>query len=565
MLFITKVRNLLAPSEFFFENEKLPEHHIEQQVGDYFVRFDSSFESLENNGKLHLYIGKAWLNNRFLTSKEIADDFNILKSAEGSFSYLCISPTSISVVRSLTGPFSLYTMMIDGNASVSNDFDFLFSLEKDCELDVNENYSLGEILGTQPFGGDTLIKQISEISRGEILHTDLQGYWDKSFFNKPFKSSDSLLGSINNSLTYYNSFGLKMVLMASGGLDSSLLMYALSSLPVKFESVHVEYTIDKENSESSYAYDTARNLGIDVSTVTWSKEMRNPFAPRRSDDQEDKNVDQSDVFFDLFSKQKCIITGHGGDHVFIQDPSPRVMIDALLEWRPLQAFVDVKKYSRLTGHGMYRSFYSALRSYVRPAGAINQKVPKWLRLRANGRLKTHYMLENIDGRTAKYQHVKNILYALRDTGDPNHPTSRSCCPLVMQGVVGHVLDVPVRDMFTSKYDRILEREEFWKESGLAVAWRRSKNGSSWQLMNELENFYQSHLDLLESGHFNYYNKIDLSEIAAIIKYAFTVGPPFAMSYVFRLLTIESELRRLAQLRYDRHGKAWPWFRPISNI
>ncbi|WP_338525147.1 asparagine synthase-related protein [Pseudomonas batumici] len=429
-----------------------------------------------------------------------------LGHAIGYFTCVSIESDEFRITRSLYRSLDIFYTTLDGEPILCSHLPVLIAsrggyLQQTLDTDYCRNY----IGVQQKFGGQTPFLQIRELMLGERMSIGPQGRINTEFVNRPLPPTEGIADTLKNTLATFSQSFDHTLLMFSGGLDSSTLLWALKACDVDTLAIHNDSKPGTDDSEYEEARVIASDLGNEVMRI--EPEQEDDFSDAFKLTTTDKHCSLNST--PIFSHQgpakdvlelngsRLILTGHGGDQVFIQNPGANACFSLLSQGRYLSFFRTARKLSRLKGASVYEIIKRNLSLMLTPhEGSVVP--PAWL-----GPLKSkagdeHYLLRGLDRRSAKYSHLSTILLALHSTQTvPGRTTVLA--PLLLQNIIGHVVDTPVEHTFSDTHDRIIIRQPIYERTGKAFAWRRTKRSSSVMFFKALSSAKSNLISTLNHG------------------------------------------------------------------
>ncbi|WP_334041501.1 asparagine synthase-related protein [Burkholderia ambifaria] len=474
-----------------------------------------------------------------------------LSQAIGHFTSIEVDHSYFTATRSLYRSTDIFYTIIDGSAIICSELAILVAARGGfSQQQIDTEYCRDFISFQQKFGGHTAFENIKEVMLGECVTVTPHDQIQARFVNQPIRSDADIVDMLTETLAEFTRRFDNTALMFSGGLDSSTLLWALRSNGTETLVVHAESTADAIESEYEEAAAVARDMGCEVlQLIPGESDCHQAFVvdadSRISSPYDIPLLKPSAPSFPAapFDGNTLVLTGHGGDHVFVQNPENNVCFSALRSGRLIPFLKLVRKLSRLKGKNGFQVIQDNLRLLLHPDSPPNP-APHWLPLARANLERAHYLLRDLDPRSAKHTHLATILLALHSTQAVRGEIS-SLSPLLLQNVIGHVLATPVEDMFTDTHDRAIIRKLIYAKSGKSFAWRRTKRASSrwfFELLsrsgdNLLESIAQSRL-LSSLG-------IHRDSLLAEIEQNCTIALTPNLKHIVNLYKIDAHLRSIA--------------------
>ncbi|MBN3789100.1 asparagine synthase-related protein [Burkholderia sp. Ac-20353] len=470
----------------------------------------------------------------------------------GYFTSILLSLDTLEVVRSLYRSTDIFYTTLHGMMLACSELAVIVALRGGfASQRIDVDYCHDFIAHQQKFDGHTSFESIREVMLGECIRMSTSDIIGAAFVNHPIVPNGDIVDTLRDTLSAFTQPFDSTVLMFSGGLDSSTLLWTLLATGTKLLVLHSESGPDARDSEYQDAAAVALDLDCEIQRVLPEREDYSRAFTTSTEGQSSSPYDisifrsRSPACSDLpIDETTLLITGHGGDHVFIQNPDNNSCLEALQAGRVLEYVRTVRKLSRLKGRRGVEIVRDNLR-LLTGARSLTGSFPAWLpRPRHRSACRTaHYLIRDLDRRTAKYSHLSAILQALQSACIPrNGPPTLA--PLLLQNVVGHMIGIPVQDTFTDTHDRVTLRESIYRRSGKSFAWRRTKRASSaflFQLMSQSE---ANLVDLIDRSYFVSLLHIDRDALLAEVRQNCQIALTGNFKHIVNLYKIEAHLRSI---------------------
>lgn len=109
-------------------------------------------------------------------------------------------------------------------------------------------------------------------------------------------------------------------------------------------------------------------------------------------------------------------------------------------------------------------------------------------------------MDSISNKSAKYNYIHGVLTGLYNVKSTRNDGYKILHPLYFQNIVFNIINNSVCDMFNEEHDRLIIREQFYRQSQSEVAWRKTKRSSSGALFIFLNNNRELIYDYLLNGY-----------------------------------------------------------------
>lgn len=472
----------------------------------------------------------------------------------GYFTSIVFEEDTLDIVRSLYRSTDIFYTEMNQMMFVCSELAVLVALRGGVASQrIDAEYCRNFIAHQQKFDGHTLFEEIREVMLGERIRMPKSSTIDATFFNRPIEPGGDVVDTLRDTLAAFTQPFDCTTLMFSGGLDSSTLLWSLLANGTKPLVLHSESGPEARDSEYREAAAVALDLACEIQRFVPEQEDYSHAFTISSDSPSSSPCDIS-IFRSSnrtrsrlqIDEATLLITGHGGDHVFIQNPGSNACLAALQAGRLREYVQTVRKLARLKGR---RGLEIVHHNFRVLAGAClpSDSYPAWLprsRCPTIGQA-AHYLIRGLDHRTAKYSHISAILQALQ-TARASRDAPPMLAPLLLQNVIGHMIGVPVQDTFTETHDRVVLRESIYRQSGKSFAWRRTKRASSALLFEMLAQSEANLSDLVDSSQFVQFLHIDRDELLADVRHNCQVALTESFKNIVNLYKIETYLRMIEQ-------------------
>ena len=414
-----------------------------------------------------------------------------LSRSIGSFTSLVVDRGRLAITRSLYRSTSIFYTNVDGRPLISSNISILVAASGGFEWQkLDRDYCRDFIACRERFDGSTALQNVREVMLGERVVITENGQYSGEFINGPIPSETGIAETIRRTLHLFTRLHSKVALYFSGGFDSSALLWALRANQTDVIAVHVDSHTDCGESEYSDALLVANDMSCDVLRVMVEEpDYRLGFVadlatPVHTPYDVPLLAPATSPYFEALEFD-ISITGHGGDHVFVQNPESNAAFSHLRAGRLLTFLSVVQKLAQLKGMSSFDIVRDNIRLLLnlRSMSTID---PPWLPSSYHELDERHYLLRGLDRRTAKHKHLSTILAGLH-TIPPSTGGRRSLAPLLLQNIIGLTAGMPVDTTFSKTHDRTSVREAIFASAGQAFAWRRTKRASStffYQLLSQ---------------------------------------------------------------------------------
>lgn len=460
----------------------------------FYWEFSESWKHIENaDGTVFLHAPK-YVELQLIDARESlcsADWLSYLHTVDGPYVVVRIVGNSVEISRSLYRGLDVFYTRIANHLAFSTSLSRLLQLKRGNSQSLDREYCRRFVLDRPTFSGATAISEVQSIPLGQSIRSDLEAI-STIRVQMPCQQSKGPIETLTKKMSTLSRSFSAVSLSFSGGLDSSALLHCLNRAEVVFEAIHAVSPLPYADTERLQAEKVAAAYDQEISIVEMIESEALAFTPSMLKELAygspfDVNIFRSsrgevpkqDAFPDSCVNH-LMVTGHGGDHVFLQNPSWNVGFDRIQKKDIRGFFADVKRCCTLKKTNFYAGLLHNMRLlFDRRGSSRGLYAPKWLRGGATSLgMDDHYLLAGLDPRSAKFDHVRSILLGL-STIEMYGPGNRAVLhPLLLPDVIGTVLYRPVGELFSAQHDRLYFRRDFYDSAGHDVAWRRSKRSSS---------------------------------------------------------------------------------------
>lgn len=426
----------------------------------------------------------------------------------GSYLLITLNDEGIAFYRD---PMALsvlfYTQVEQGYVFTTSIAPLVDFLEQNAE--VNWTYLTSYIASNHHVTAVTPFKNIFEILPGcetTLLINDkprLSFFWDPTAISSSYIENESsfqekIFKTTQMTLSAWVYGSQKAHLKLSGGLDSSSLLALLR---------HNRYTnpiqafnfFDSSFSaadEREFAQEVCDLYEVPINFIDFQEHL--PFSELTPLIRRDRpcstllasNFTDSVASAMNVAKDDIILSGEGGDHLFLAPPPRETFLDYILEnnfFRSYSLLKDVSTYNRMPYVSLLRESLRTYTSYKQ--GKLNylellNESQDWMTDAFKSEVdphlfKPHYWKKLGDVFPGKAQHILAIQSAtLRNNRDNDIPGKSIIHPLLSQPLVELALSMPTYQSFKHGYNRFQFRKAMEKHLKGRYLWRISKGDTS---------------------------------------------------------------------------------------
>ena len=423
-------------------------------------------------------------------------------------------------------------------------------------------------------GGDLALRGVDAVGPGVLRRLDGPrlsdtAIWTPSHFGrKAYEDSDdarqALVQIVDATVEAFAGAGRPILAEVSGGLDSSIVATALS----RTRSAHVvqwlNYHVDEpQGDERGYARALAQRLGVPLTEaakpgVALSIEAFAGVAKsaRPCLNALDLDYDQDIAARCVASGATQILTGQGGDTVFLQGGFPLLAADLMRRGRfsrqQLLALADIARWSR---RSIWSVWAVAARANLGLAPRLAPRPPAYLKrsLAGFGGRMVHPWLKDLAGvPPAKRLQIYSLARGLLAYGRSYRAQQADVVhPLLSQPVLEHCLSLSTVALTGDGDDRALARRAFADRLPEVIVRRRSKGDLTAFYGRMIARSLPAVRDHLLGGTLAQAGLVDPDRLDAVLTEEHLIWNP-AYREILELLAIETWARhwqgRVSQVR-----------------
>ena len=453
----------------------------------------------------------------------------------GGYVAAIIEQDSVRILRDPSGNFPCYYASRAGLAVVASDAELLVKsgITGVC-IDFDE-------IGRQFYRAfvpapTTALRGIRELLAGFALRVsaDLvkqEPWWSPWEHAAPFtdygdKAAERLSRMVMHCVQAWASTHNRLVLSASGGLDSSIVAVCLARSGAEAACLNM-FTDDPSGDERIYVRALCDHLGLPLIERPYrleDVEITEPLAAHlpRPRDRTDANAFErmhsavaSEIGADAF------ITGNGGDNVFGYSQSVAPIVDRYRsEGFGLGMLASLADVCRQTGCSMFDAIARAWRLAHSPGYRVRANPlflhPDFVANLGPTELTHPWLDAPSNALTGTAVHVANILRVQPNLEPIRDPQYAVLNPLVSQPIVEACLSIPSWEWRAGGRDRALVRRAFAKDLPPAILNRRVKGTPSRFTAKILDHFRSTIRERLLGGGLASHRIIDASAVDQLL-------------------------------------------------
>jgi asparagine synthase (glutamine-hydrolysing) len=425
------------------------------------------------------------------------------------------SAKKVSLVRDPLGLETLYYMPLKDGMLFSNKLVNLVDLLEE-KPEINWHY-FAEFLVEQNFLiSKTPFNGITELLPGMHLQADLNGNIKQTFeWHIPTEKvtdekaiEDMVFDTFKNSTHAWAKNNKKITLQLSGGVDSSSILCMLKHVVPNTEIQAVHYNDSKTvaSQEIAYAQKIADECNIPLKIMDFQESKM--FEPLPADWRPEKPTTGTHGYhtaqkFINIAQSSMILSGQGGDHVFLAPPPEESIADYWLDngLRGISTIMhEITSIYRTSWLALLKTNMRALKYYLLGKRIPNQyAVSDMLAPDFANQLKyeSFYLTPYLKKFTpAKARQIEALYHAVayKDDIDPI-----VTYPLLSLPVVEAALKIPTYLSIKDGYNRYYQRKATSRINPTQVIWRRDKGEVSASVIKGLQKELEPLIELISSG------------------------------------------------------------------
>lgn len=446
---------------------------------------------------------------------------------------------SVDVIRAPFGSLPCYFSAVEGGVLLASDVALLHALAR-SRPEIDWDAIAIHLLAGELRDARTCLHNVTELRGGERLtlgdkHLTVEPLWspwayaarDRAILD-PTEARRRVSGAVHGSVAGLAQRFDRVVLMLSGGLDSSIVAACLADQGRPFLCTNL-VSNDAAGDERRYARLVTNAL--DVPLVEGLREVSRiriehsaagllPRPSRRSFAQESRRIAlEAAAGFGA----SAIFSGGGGDNVFcslqsIAPPADRLLTSGMDRrfWRTSADIAQLAPASLWTvAKGAMRRGWFGTADYHWKAN--RQLLSRDACAHADEAIRHPWLIAPADALPGKAAHVALLAVAQGhvegiETDDP----VETVLPLLAQPVVEACLQVPSWSWFEDGHNRAVARHAFDARLPEAIAWRRSKGSPDSFVAEIYERFRPAIRDMLVEGELAAHDMLDVSATLRIL-------------------------------------------------
>lgn len=509
------------------------------QWGELFI--ENGFERLSEAEyiiflKGSLFYQKAELKkNDLLTLLKEQGVTAVAEKLTGYFSVIFLLRDLLFLIRSFYRGPDLFYFKGNNLLVISTSFKKLLMSSSIATNVWNGAYLQAVLLNDEAPKDETVSESIMTVFPGGIVQISLVTGEQHTIFRYQSNKISNIIDEIESNVFFF-SRGKPVYLCLSGGFDSSLIFHALRNKHVPFTAMHYLPLAIESDSEVDDVTRLCEKYSVDLMlverTITLTEykmvvdaDPNYPFdVPITQDLYKCSEINEV-----INNKGNVIFTGHGGDHLFLQNPPSLCPVDAFYDGGIAKMLSVIRKYCLLKGTDFYSVFAATVRFIIFSKTAPTH-YPEWL-YAPQTRKKTCEE-EKAIAKKIYNRGIENAIQLSQQCDSDGRVNILS--PFLFNNVVSCLRDERIDDMFSAEYDRVMVRRLAYERYRDLILWKKRKRSSSQLVFNIFREYKYEMLDIIISSGICDIMSIDIRKLAEDLDYNATITLSKTMPYLLNL-------------------------------
>lgn len=435
----------------------------------YIIELDDSVERIQCDEKIYIYYGLAFNERGKINLIDLTrnDPSSLLSDCGGAYVLIIVEHSIITIYKSIYRAIDLYYRKESSGFFISDNIESLLSFDnKKISISFCDNFLKGSTHSYSLTPFENLLRII-----GGTCTTLKNNHALIDTLITKVNSQSTVLEELDLTLNYFTN-QKKVGLYLSGGFDSKIIFHSLLKNGTAFEVFHyLPYDFESDSevmSVTDLCY--SHNIGF---TLLKRKLHDNDFGKAQDKISTPydlsfvkENIHENTTYESyLKSNDYVFLNGHGGDSVFVQNPSRNVGVDYLLKGSPWKAMMKMFELSMLKSCSFSDILKDNARGYFKNTHCNRSQYE-------------HPWLENFRPGTARYEHLSHILYMTETTPIFEPHKSQMVSPILSSNIFMKFINDDYGRNFNSVHDRVFMRNityKAFKDSSLFDITKRSSS------------------------------------------------------------------------------------------
>ncbi|GEM_PF-4593568 len=451
---------------------------------------------------------------------------HIFKSFWGKYIFVQEKEDFIELCADPTGKTSVYYKQLpDGNFLFGSDINiFAYILNQD-ELSYNLGYLSSLVIYGESDTQDTLYKEVTKLPAGNNLilrrysrETKLQWSLERyTHFPYDSKNEKEFISLMLKTITAWIAPYERVIVELSGGLDSSTLVYLLNQAVKKNNKKIIAVNYYTSDDKGSIEIDHAKKVTDHIGIPLYSYDLNDFyfFSPPEHIPLLNKpaTILASWAYQDSICKMMdikstdLIITGNGGDHVFMSSPSIYTVVDSFLSTNGPRAIETLKNICSFYRSSFISTAYKnliALCRYIINLPITNEfqdSIPEWMTNKMREIAVKPYNQSFPSQLPGKQAQLVSIYKGLEFSNLSMSPSIEILCPFLNQPILEWAASIPSYLLYGEGYDRYPVRKSISKFFDTQTVWRRDKGNTTGHFLKSIKRNREWILEVCLNGLF----------------------------------------------------------------
>lgn len=484
--------------------------------------YNNSIQKSVINGSNYVILGNIFNKGSFKGNlKETLTIDELNNQYYGNFIALIHQDNYLTLFRDITGGMELYYMLLpNGEVAFSNCMILLSSIVNK-KLNINVEYVSSYLLYSGKTWGGTFLENIYELPNGCSLtkknnELNVSTVWDPyesgTLRIKHGEFSELMENVISNYIKPFD----RIILNFSGGLDSSAILYSLLSvtknskevIPVNFHASGFRSLHEVEHAKKITKELNFPLTEIEVSTSDFFEKPvidSTSFLPNKPSSLLISWNFQREIYKNFNMTPSCLLmSGYGGDHLFMQSPTIYSLADAFFESgykKMLSVATNLCQIKRESYVKLYmKNLFRFLDYFVTQKYRSFNSLPisGWATKELINNAKKnpqHPIYEKIGKTLGKSHHIDTIFSGI-DHANLAHAdiVPNLFQPFLHQPIIEYALSYPTYELFNGKFNRLPVRRSVSNTYNTNYVWRTDKGEATGIILKSI----RKNIDFIES-------------------------------------------------------------------
>lgn len=418
-------------------------------IDHYLAELSFNIKKINRDGLEYIFYGNAFSENGIVGIEELSlgNPKEILKNCGGAYVLIILNGNEITIHKSIYRIIDIYFRKIGDGYHITDDISLLLRDDDSISNEYCQCFIEGKINTTIL----TPYENIHKVVGGTITSLSESGFRQEASITSidPNITITEQLDITLRSMTTNK----KVSLYLSGGFDSRVVFHNLIKNKINFDVFHfAPYSFESDNemhavkklcdSHNVSFYFLDRKI-VENTYGSLQKNISSPFDVGFVKEE----IYGADKYQDYLNDSNHIfLNGHGGDSVFVQNPSRNIGVDYFLKANPIKFISKIVELSMLKScslSGLLRDNISSLRLIINKRYTRDKYEHPWLAEYTPG--------------TASYEHLSQIIYMTETTPIHELGASTMFSPILSPNIFMYFVKGDYGRNFNHKHDRLMMR------------------------------------------------------------------------------------------------------------